>query len=143
LAAGPQGDYRCITTQAQLADVVAQLRTAPLIALDTETTGTRPMLDRLCGISLSIKPSQGWYIPVRSPTPEHHLDESTALATLKPVLEDPEHQEVRTQSQVRHADPAQRGGFGLRASVSTAWWRVTSSMRRDRRMGLRPYRSRC
>ncbi len=89
LAAGPQGDYRCITTQAQLADVVAQLRTAPLIALDTETTGTRPMLDRLCGISLSIKPSQGWYIPVRSPTPEHHLDESTALATLKPVLEDP------------------------------------------------------
>jgi DNA polymerase I len=88
-SAGPSGEYRCITTRDELAGVIKQLCAADLIALDTETTGTRPMLDQLCGVSLSIRQGQGWYIPVRSPTPERHLDEPAALTALKPVLEDP------------------------------------------------------
>ncbi len=83
------GEYRCITTREQLAGVVEELKRARVIALDTETTELSPLLCRLCGVSLSTKVGTGVYIPVRSPTPERHLDEATVLAALRPVLTDP------------------------------------------------------
>lgn len=83
------GSYRAITTQRELKDLVEQLRTAEVIAIDTETTGLPPMLHDLCGICLSIEAGTGVYIPVRSPNPKDHLDEATVIQALKPILEDP------------------------------------------------------
>ncbi len=85
----PNEHYRCITTAAQLAALVKELKAAEIFAFDTETTGLSPVSDKLCGLSFSTKPGTGVYIPVRSPTPDKHLDEATVLAALKPVLEDP------------------------------------------------------
>ncbi len=83
------GAYRCITTMQQLAELCAELRVAPCIAVDTETMGLSPLIDRLVGVCLSTKIGTGVYIPVRSPNPKEHLDEATVVAALKPILEDP------------------------------------------------------
>ncbi len=82
------GDYRLIVTREQLLEVVEELKAGTMIALDTETTELSPMRAKMCGISLSTKVGTGVYIPVRSPTPERHLDEATVLEALRPVLED-------------------------------------------------------
>ena len=83
------GEYRAITTRAQLDDLLKELRAAECIAIDTETTGLSPRRDKLVGICLSTKIGTGVYIPVRSPDPSSHLDEAAVIAALKPILEDP------------------------------------------------------
>lgn len=81
------GEYRLITTRAELADLCAQIAKAEIVAIDTETTELSPMRAKLCGISLSTKVGSGVYIPVRSPDANAHLDERTALDALRPILE--------------------------------------------------------
>ncbi len=83
------GEYRAITTKKELADLAKELRAAETIAFDTETTSLSAVDAELCGLSFSTKPGTGVYVPVRTPTPEAHLDEKTVLGTLGPILEDP------------------------------------------------------
>jgi DNA polymerase-1 len=85
----PNPEYRAITSKAALDQLLADLRRAEVVSLDTETTSLVPREARLCGLSLSITPGSGWYIPVRSPAPGTHLDERTVLDALRPILEDP------------------------------------------------------
>ncbi len=84
-----QGTYICVTTPDALHSLVSRLHAAPAFAIDTETTSLAPHDAEICGISIAITPGEAFYIPVRSPEPSTHLDESTVLAALKPVLEDP------------------------------------------------------
>ncbi|MEZ6234102.1 MAG: DNA polymerase I [Phycisphaerales bacterium] len=88
-AAATSDHYRMAATRADLDELLAELHTAPVIAIDTETTHIRPTRADLCGLSLSTKPATAWYVPVRSPTPDKHLDETTVLDALRPILEDP------------------------------------------------------
>jgi DNA polymerase-1 len=81
-------NYHTVTTRQNLEALVRDLRKAPLIAIDTETTSLGAMDAELCGISIATSPGEAVYIPVRSPTPEKHLDETTVLTALKPILED-------------------------------------------------------
>ncbi|MCC5823161.1 MAG: DNA polymerase I [Phycisphaerales bacterium] len=83
------GDYHTITTKKDLDALVARMRTAPVVAVDTETTHLRPMLAQLAGVCISVQSGEGFYIPVRSPDPSSHLDEATVIAALRPALEDP------------------------------------------------------
>ncbi|HLK60490.1 MAG TPA: DNA polymerase I [Chthonomonadaceae bacterium] len=83
------GDYEAITTRGQLEALVAELRSQPLVSVDTETTGLGRDA-KLCGLSFSWRPGHGVYVPVLSPTPEAHLDTATVLSALKPLLEDPD-----------------------------------------------------
>ncbi len=83
------GEYRCITTPRELKDLVAELREAECISIDTETRGLAPLRDGLCGVCLSTKIGTGVYVPVCSPSPREHMDEPTVIAALRPVLEDP------------------------------------------------------
>ena len=80
--------YECVTTVAGLEAAIVSMRAAPLLAVDTETTGLL-RTDLLVGVCISWREGHGIYVPVRSPEPGTHLDEATALALLKPVLEDP------------------------------------------------------
>ncbi|MBU6411851.1 MAG: DNA polymerase I [Planctomycetes bacterium] len=86
-----EGDhhYTTIRTQAELDTLARRLSTAPIFAIDTETTGLSPLSADLCGISICITPGEAFYIPVRSPAPHTHLSEAAVLATLKHVIEDP------------------------------------------------------
>ena len=83
------GDYQCVRTAEELHEVVKALRSASLIAVDTETTGLSPRECDLCGVSLAIAPEAGWYVPVRSPETDEHLDWPAVREILGPVLEDP------------------------------------------------------
>jgi len=83
-----QGDYRVVTTKKDLSDTLDALREAELVAVDTETTGLRPMECDLCGVSLSGAAGTGVYVPVRSPEPGSHLSDNDAIGLLRPFLED-------------------------------------------------------
>ena len=80
-------DYNAVTTKQQLDDVIASIKSAKSISLDTETIGLGHGA-KLCGICLAWKPESAVYIPVLSPNPDEHLDHDTVIAALKPVLED-------------------------------------------------------
>lgn len=83
------GEYRCIRTARELTALVRELEVAECIAVDTETTGLEPMRDLLVGVCLSTRIGTGVYIPVRSPTPGEHLDETTVVEALRPIFENP------------------------------------------------------
>ncbi|MBV9867665.1 MAG: DNA polymerase I [Abitibacteriaceae bacterium] len=84
---GRGSTYESITTSAQLEELVNTLRSQPIISVDTETTGLGND-SRLCGLSFSWQTGHGVYVPTLSPQPQLHLDETTVLAALKPLLED-------------------------------------------------------
>jgi DNA polymerase-1 len=54
------GDYRLVTN---LAEVIEYLGSEELVGIDTETTGLKPVTDKLLGCSLSVSPGTGIYIP--------------------------------------------------------------------------------
>jgi DNA polymerase-1 len=84
--------YTTVTSIDQLDDVIARIRAAGLVALDTETTSQSAMRARLVGISFAVQPYEGWYIPVGhaadgETTPQIPLE--VVLDRLRPVLADP------------------------------------------------------
>lgn len=83
--------YQCIRTEAQLKALIERMRAAPVVAIDTETTSVAPMRAHLCGISISVEPRTGVYIPIRSPESGHHLTLEQVRALLGPVLSDFDH----------------------------------------------------
>lgn len=80
-------EYQTITTEEQLHQLAALLETKPVIALDTETTGTHAVGCDLVGISIAWQPGHAAYIPIRAPAGDLVLDESFVIETLRPVLE--------------------------------------------------------
>ncbi|NLF29930.1 MAG: DNA polymerase I [Planctomycetes bacterium] len=59
------------------------------LAVDTETTSTRPMWAELVGISLAWSGLEGYYLPVRGPMGAVTLDVDLVRAKLGPLLADP------------------------------------------------------
>jgi DNA polymerase-1 len=86
--ARPEGDYRCVRTKKELAELVKALTGAEVIAVDTETTSLSPREADLVGLSFATTPGEGWYVPVRSPEQDKHLDGATIIEALRPILED-------------------------------------------------------
>ncbi|HEV7775494.1 MAG TPA: DNA polymerase I [Luteibacter sp.] len=85
------GEYELVTTPERLAAWVDKLKTAELIAFDTETTSIDAMRAELVGVSLSVEPGKAAYIPVGhdyAGVPEQ-LARDFVVAALKPVFEDP------------------------------------------------------
>jgi DNA polymerase-1 len=62
-----------------LPGIVARLREAPLVALDTETNSRSPRGAELIGMSLAASPSEVWYFPFR------HRPQGGELAAPAPV----------------------------------------------------------
>jgi len=82
-----QLNTKIVRTTTELEDLVAELQSAPIIALDTETTSTDPMLADLVGISLAVQPGTGYYIPVGH-RESGQLDLQHVVDALKPILTD-------------------------------------------------------
>ncbi len=80
--------YECVRTEGELRALVERCRAAEVVSIDTETTGLAPLTARLCGVSISVRAGEGFYVPVRSPEEGAHLDEAGALEILRPMLED-------------------------------------------------------
>ena len=81
--------YQTITSIAQLSGLIEQLRQAPYVAIDTETTSTKPQQTQLVGISLCWAPGQAAYLPILSPTPSRNLSLGEVRDQLAPLLADP------------------------------------------------------
>jgi DNA polymerase-1 len=80
------GDYTIVRTKSDLTKMLKSIKSAKVLAVDTETTHIRPMLAELAGISISAETGTGYYIPIRAP--EDCLDSAAVLEALKPILED-------------------------------------------------------
>ena len=70
-----------VQDEAALQALATELKAAPIIAFDTETTSTDPLLSNLVGISLSVHAGEGYYIPVG-----HAEGKQLSLATVKAAL---------------------------------------------------------
>lgn len=57
-------DYQLVDNERERSKLVQILLTMKVFALDTETTGTEPMLAELVGMSFSFAENQGFYVPV-------------------------------------------------------------------------------
>ena len=87
---GP-GSYELVTTEAQLDAWLAKLRTAELIAFDTETTSIDAMQADMVGLSLSVDTGEACYVPLAHDYPgaPPQLARDQVLDKLKPIFEDP------------------------------------------------------
>jgi DNA polymerase-1 len=88
--------YQTILTQTDFDIWLEKLRTAELFAFDTETTSLNYMDAELVGVSFSVKTGEAAYLPVAHDyldAPEQ-LDRAHVLASLKPLLENPEVKKV-------------------------------------------------
>ena len=87
--AGEDTDYVTVQTQAQLDEMLAELRDAGGFAFDTETTSLDQMRAELVGLSFATEPGRAWYVPVGH-REGAQLPLEEALAQFKPLLEDPD-----------------------------------------------------
>ena len=86
-----QADYQVILTPEQLDEWMMRIAAAPVVSLDTETTGLDPMRAELVGISFSVEAHHGGYIPLghRYTGAPSQLPLDFVLEKLKPWLTDP------------------------------------------------------
>ena len=86
---GP-GHYELVTTAEQLERWLGKLRTAELIAFDTETDSLDPMQAEVIGISMAVAVREAAYVPLGHDCPgtPSQLDRQDVLNRLKPLLED-------------------------------------------------------
>jgi len=90
LSPGVSRNYETILAESQLDTWLAKITAAPLVSVDTETTGLDPLQARLVGISFAIEPGHAAYLPLAhnyAGAPPQ-LDFDGALRKLKPWLED-------------------------------------------------------
>lgn len=83
-------DYHIIKSRKEMEDAIREIQKTGFVSVDTETTALSPIDAELVGISLSIREHAGWYIPIieKSLFSPDILDASTAISTIKPILED-------------------------------------------------------
>jgi DNA polymerase-1 len=81
-------DYQLIDTQEKFDSFVDELKKQKLFAVDTETTSIDAMRADLVGVSFSWQPHKAYYLPVRAPLGQKHLDASMLRRKLAPILED-------------------------------------------------------
>ena len=96
-----RSQYSTIRTLADLDACIAAANEAGVISVDTETSSLDPMTCDLVGISMSLRPGHGCYIPINHKgegsgdlfggdlrVPDQ-LSEDVVIARLKPMLESP------------------------------------------------------
>ncbi|WP_313314408.1 DNA polymerase I [Pulveribacter sp.] len=83
--------YETVLTWEQFDQWLVRIQTAPLVALDTETTSLDELRARIVGLSFSVQPGSAVYIPLAHDGPDapEQLPIDEVLARLKPWLEDP------------------------------------------------------
>ena len=89
--ASAKRNYECVLDPAVLDGWIKRLKTAPLIAFDTETTSIDYMQAELVGVSFAITPGEAAYVPVAHDymgAPDQ-ISLSDLLAAITPILEDP------------------------------------------------------
>jgi DNA polymerase-1 len=85
-----KGEYECVSSREQLDAWIDRLRTAELIAFDTETDALDPMRANIVGISFAVEVGRACYIPLAHiyPGAPAQLELAATLDALRAILED-------------------------------------------------------
>lgn len=78
--------YQLASTDEEITSLIALLSSSKMFCFDTETTGLDTTVAELVGMSFSIAPHSGWYVPV----PEERNAAQSLVARFKPVFENPD-----------------------------------------------------
>jgi DNA polymerase I len=84
-----ESTYHLVNTPELFESFIVQLRDQKCFSFDTETTDVRPRFAELVGMSFAWNENEAWYLAIRGPEDEQHLDLYETLANLKPILENP------------------------------------------------------
>ncbi|HXF95746.1 MAG TPA: DNA polymerase I [Gemmatimonadales bacterium] len=95
---------------AQVPEVVAACRAAPLVALDTETTALDARRARLVGLSLAAAPGRVWYLPFGHRAPDGELDAGPPPANLPPLTSEP----MRPLRELLEAPTVRKAGHNVK-----------------------------
>ncbi|MDX9786981.1 MAG: DNA polymerase I [Desulfobacterales bacterium] len=81
--------YKAVCDIEALTALITRLKSAPVFALDTETTSKDPMNAELVGLSFAVQVDEGFYIPCGhdADVVPNQLDRNWVLDLLKPILE--------------------------------------------------------
>ena len=82
-------EYVLVDTAEGLSKLCKELEKQEIIALDTETTAINPVAAELVGLSFSWQTGLAYYVPVKAPLGQQHVDRDDVLKQLKPILADP------------------------------------------------------
>lgn len=83
-------EYSLCMSEKDLIDLIDKIKEKGLVSIDTETTGTDPHKAELVGISFSLEPDTGYYLPISHMylgVPKQ-IDKDLALELLRNILED-------------------------------------------------------
>jgi DNA polymerase-1 len=82
--------YAIVTDIEALAGVIEAIQKAGIVSFDTETTSSKPMEAELVGVSFSVAPQSGWFIPVGDSSlwGYNAIPKEELIKRLKVVLED-------------------------------------------------------
>jgi DNA polymerase-1 len=75
--------YHLVDTEEKIQDLISKLATQTQISFDTETTSVDANNCELVGLSFSVEPTTGYYIPV----PADQLEAQKIVDLFKPILE--------------------------------------------------------
>ena len=91
-----QGEYETVLDRKSFDKWLQKIRTADVVAIDTETTSVNYMEAELVGISLAVTRGEAAYIPVAHDYPgaPEQLARDEVLESLREFLEDPEQKKV-------------------------------------------------
>ena len=85
-------DYLTVNTIDGIRKIAKEIKKAPMLSVDLETTSPHPVEAEIVGVALSWKKDAGVYIPIQSPSKQIALfkeeDNLELLEELKPLLED-------------------------------------------------------
>ncbi|HET6994197.1 MAG TPA: DNA polymerase I [Chitinophagaceae bacterium] len=77
-------DYKALTTEKEIKNLVTELKKQEEICFDTETTGIDANDAELVGLSFSVTPGEAWYIPC----PADQIKTKEILALFQPLFND-------------------------------------------------------
>jgi DNA polymerase-1 len=84
-----EATYHLVDTEEKFEVFFKQLRRQVRIAFDLETTSLEPRRADVVGCAFSWQAGEAWYLALRVPAGEAHLDPDTTLPRLRPIWEDP------------------------------------------------------
>jgi DNA polymerase-1 len=92
--------YTTILTETDLTRLVARIRKAGMVSVDTETDSRFPTRARLVGMSFAVEPGEAYYLPLRHDYPgaPAQLSVESAFGFLRSALEDPKIRKVGQNS---------------------------------------------
>jgi DNA polymerase-1 len=82
------GDYKLIDTPEKFQPFLKELKRQRRFCFDLETTGLDPLNSELVGIAISWQAGEAYYLAVRAPEGEDHLDVREVLNALGPLFAD-------------------------------------------------------